>query len=48
LQLIISVDGGSDEGALKDVVVPFKSTSQIVATEKGSPHEEPPEASFVG
>ncbi|KAM0926633.1 hypothetical protein ACQ4PT_003638 [Festuca glaucescens] len=43
----ISVDGGSDEGALKDVVVPFKSTSQNFATEKGSPHEEPLEASFA-
>ncbi|KAM0918082.1 hypothetical protein ACQ4PT_009056 [Festuca glaucescens] len=43
----ISVDGGSDEVALKDVVVPFKSTSQIVATENGSPHEEPFEASFA-
>ncbi|KAM0854250.1 hypothetical protein ACQ4PT_050545 [Festuca glaucescens] len=43
----ISVDGDSDEVALNDVVVPFKSTSQIVAIENGSPHEEPFEASFA-
>jgi hypothetical protein len=43
----ISADGSSDEVVLKDIVVPFKSTSQIVATENGSPHEEPFEASFA-
>jgi hypothetical protein len=43
----ILVDIGSDKVALKDVVVAFKSTSQIVATENGSPHEEPFEASFA-
>jgi hypothetical protein len=32
---------------LKDVVVPFKSTSQIVATGKESAHEDPLEASIA-
>ncbi|KAM0910746.1 hypothetical protein ACQ4PT_013941 [Festuca glaucescens] len=43
----ISADGGSDEVVLKDVVVPFKSTSEIVATGKESVHEDPLEASFA-
>ncbi|KAM0885335.1 hypothetical protein ACQ4PT_030417 [Festuca glaucescens] len=43
----ISAEGGSDEVVLKDVVVPFKSTSEIVATGKESAHEDPLGASFA-